>query len=167
MNRVNWVRGGCVGEFGGIDLQSLTEVPSEALTSARKPYFSLVLILRPFILVLIRVYIKYFLLVLIHVHIYYVSFHEGHNRTDLSNIEWNLLKLVNRVSYLESTVTSIFSLDEEISTLIGKAATTFGKLRQRAWNSRKLILKAKVMTYQTCLVNTVLYGSKTWTPYGR
>lgn len=43
----------------------------------------------------------------------------------------NLLESEDRFSYLGSTVTSTLSLEEETKTGTGKAATTFGKLRER------------------------------------
>ena len=56
----------------------------------------------------------------------------------------NPLEPVNKFCYLGSTVTSSLSLDEEISTRIGKAATTFGKLMKRAWNNKMLTTKTKM-----------------------
>ena len=79
----------------------------------------------------------------------------------------NPLEQVTKFCYLGSTVTSSLSLDEEISTRIGKAATTFGKLMKRAWNNKMLTTKTKMHIYNACVLSTLLYGSETWTTYSR
>ncbi|XP_061707843.1 uncharacterized protein LOC133518227 [Cydia pomonella] len=48
------------------------------------------------------------------------------------------LEVVSKFCYLGSLVSSNLSLDVEIDSRIGKAATTFGRLRARAWDNKHL-----------------------------
>ena len=75
------------------------------------------------------------------------------------------LEVVSKFCYLGSTTTEGSTLDDEINTRIGKAATTFGRLTKRAWRNPKLTTKTKMSIYQTCILSTLLYGSETWTSY--
>ena len=75
------------------------------------------------------------------------------------------LEVVSKFCYLGSTTTESSTLDDEINTRIGKAATTFGRLTKRAWRNPKLTTKTKMSIYQACILSTLLYGSETWTSY--
>ena len=57
------------------------------------------------------------------------------------------------------------SLITEIDKRIGKAATTLACLTSRVWTNPKLTMKMKMAVYNTCVLGTLLYGSKTWTTY--
>lgn len=72
---------------------------------------------------------------------------------------------VTEFTYLGSTTTSSLSLEKELNTRIGKAATTFSRLSSRAWNNKKLTLKTKMLIYQACVISILLYGAETWTTY--
>ncbi|XP_047993557.1 uncharacterized protein LOC125231993 [Leguminivora glycinivorella] len=72
---------------------------------------------------------------------------------------------VDKFCYLGSTVSSNLSLDAEVNIRIGKAATTFGRLRARVWNNKHLTTKTKMTVYQTCVLSVLLYGAETWTSY--
>lgn len=75
------------------------------------------------------------------------------------------LEIVQKFCYLGSTVTATLSLEEEINSRIGKAATTFGKLTERAWNNKYLKTSTKTRIYEACVTSTLLYGAETWTTY--
>ena len=77
-------------------------------------------------------------------------------------IDNKALSNVETFKYLGSTVSSNLSLDNEISTRIGRAAGIYGKLQKGVWLNRKLRLKRKARVYSTCVINTLLYGSETW-----
>lgn len=77
----------------------------------------------------------------------------------------SILTTVNKFCYLGSTITSTFSLEEEINARIGNAATNFGRLSKRAWDNKRLTLKTKIQIYRACVLSTLLYSSETWTPY--
>ncbi|KAJ8369375.1 hypothetical protein SKAU_G00094030 [Synaphobranchus kaupii] len=75
------------------------------------------------------------------------------------------LEAVSSFTYLGSTITNNLSLDAELSSRIGKAASTFGKLKARVWDNGKLTAHTKVQVYRACVINTLLYGSEAWTTY--
>ena len=83
------------------------------------------------------------------------------------HLNGNELKPVDKFTYLGSTITTSISLDEEINSRIGKAATTFGKLTKRAWNNKQLTLRTKILIYQACVISVLLYGCETWSTYAR
>ena len=76
-----------------------------------------------------------------------------------------LIENVDKFCYLGSTVSFNLNMDEEISSRIGKAASTFGSLQKRVWNNRKLSIKTKVNVYNACILTALLYGSEGWTTY--
>ena len=75
------------------------------------------------------------------------------------------LEVIHQFMYLGSTITDKLSLDPEINTRIGKAATTLPHLTSRVWTNPKLTVKMKMAVYNACVLSTLLYGSKTWTMY--
>ncbi|XP_073965599.1 uncharacterized protein [Choristoneura fumiferana] len=77
------------------------------------------------------------------------------------------LEVVSRFCYLGSQVSSNLSLDAEIDSRIGKAATTFGRLRARAWENKHLTVNTKMLVYQACVLSTLLYGAESWTTYSK
>ncbi|KAI8493291.1 hypothetical protein Bbelb_292950 [Branchiostoma belcheri] len=83
------------------------------------------------------------------------------------HINGSLLAVTDRFTYLGSTVTNNMSLDVEISTRIGKAASVMSKLNKRVWENRNLTMNTKLKVYQTSVLSTLLYGSETWTTYAK
>ena len=77
------------------------------------------------------------------------------------------LEAVEKFCYLGSVLSGNCSIEQEINSRIGKAATAFGKLTRRVWDNAKLTTKTKVLVYQTCVLSTLLYGSETWTTYAK
>ena len=75
------------------------------------------------------------------------------------------LAVVDQFSYLGSTMTDTNSLDMELNTRIGRAATTFGRLQSRVWNNTHLSEKLKVRVYEACILSVLLYGSESWPTY--
>ena len=73
------------------------------------------------------------------------------------------LTVVNKFKCLGSVVASTVSHDEEIVGRIGKAATSFGRLRNRVWENNKFTIKSKMLVYESCVLSSLLYGSETWT----
>ena len=53
------------------------------------------------------------------------------------------LEVVSKFCYLGSTTIECSTLDDEINTRIGKAATTFGRLTKRAWGTQSWQQKPK------------------------
>ena len=77
------------------------------------------------------------------------------------------LEVVEDFAYLGSTISSNLSLDAELSTRIGKAATAMARLTKRVWSNAMLSTNTKMRIYEACVVSTLLYGSESWTLYSR
>lgn len=81
-----------------------------------------------------------------------------HNNSDLSNTE-SVTESVDRFSYCDSTVTSTFSVDEEINTGKEKADVTFWQTKEMAWSNRRLRRLGHVATNDSsCIPKQVLKG---------
>ncbi|KAI4787141.1 hypothetical protein KUCAC02_029076 [Chaenocephalus aceratus] len=77
----------------------------------------------------------------------------------------HVLETVDQFTYLGSTISSDLSLVKEIQTRIGKAATSFSRLRSRAWSNKYLTIPTRI--YQCCMVSVLLSGSEAWSTYAR
>ena len=75
------------------------------------------------------------------------------------------LEVVHQFTYLGSTVTDKLSLDAEINTRIGKAATNLSRLTKKVWENNQLTSTTKIAVYKACVLSTLLYGSEAWTTY--
>ena len=82
-------------------------------------------------------------------------------------IDGSNLCVVDNFKYLGSTISSNLSLDVELNTHIGKAATVMAKLNKRVWQNISLTMNTRLKLYQACVTSILLYGSETWTPYAR
>ena len=77
------------------------------------------------------------------------------------------LGVTDAFTYLGSTITSNLSLEAEINTRIGKAASCMARLSKRVWENKRLTTRTKAKAYQACVLSTLLYGSETWTLYAK
>ena len=77
------------------------------------------------------------------------------------------LEVVDKFTYLGSTISSNLSLDAELNTRIGKAMTVMARLAKRVWDNTMLTVNTKMRVYQACVLSTLLYGSESWTLYSR
>ena len=75
------------------------------------------------------------------------------------------LDTVPKFCYLGTTMSASNSLDDELDTRIGKAATVFGRLRKRVWENSNIPLALKVKVYEACVISTLLYSAESWTTY--
>ena len=75
------------------------------------------------------------------------------------------LVVVEKFTYLGSTITKNLSLDPELNSRIGKATTAMARLTKRVWENDMLTTKTKMNVYQACVLSTLLYGSEAWTLY--
>jgi hypothetical protein len=80
-------------------------------------------------------------------------------------VNGSTLEVVDQFCYLGSTVSSKPSLEAEINKRIGKAATTFGNLQDRAWSNKNLTTRTKVRIYEACVLSILLYGCESWPTY--
>jgi hypothetical protein len=63
---------------------------------------------------------------------------QGPSSTSNISLKNCSLRTVESFNYLGSTITSTFSLEEEINIRLGKASTTFGRQSKRVWKNAKL-----------------------------
>ena len=77
------------------------------------------------------------------------------------------LEVVDKFTYPMSTISSNLSLDEELNSRIGKAATAMARLTKRMWDNKMLSTNIKMGVYQACVLRNLLYGSEAWTLYSR
>ena len=94
-------------------------------------------------------------------------FHQGTDNEPSILLNDKRLDVVDRFTYLGSTVTNKLSLDVELDQRIAKAATTLGRLSSRVWESKWLTKATKMSVYSACVLSTLLYGSESWTTYAR
>ena len=70
-------------------------------------------------------------------------------------------------TYLGSAISKDLTIDRELNTRVGKAATMFNRLRKRAWDNTALTIKTKCRIYHACVISVLLYCCETWTTYRR
>lgn len=67
--------------------------------------------------------------------------------------------------YLGSSISDNARLDSELTSRMGKASASYGKLRERLWNNHHVSLRVKCKVYKAIVLSTLLYGAETWTVY--
>ena len=75
------------------------------------------------------------------------------------------LKVVDRFTYLGSTLSRVMQIDDEINSRIAKAAAAFGRLRSSVWDRSGIGLCTKLKVYRAVVLPTLLYACETWTVY--
>ena len=83
------------------------------------------------------------------------------------SLSGNTITEVDSFCYLGAVAARDTSLEKEVQTRIGKAATTFSRLRSRAWANGFLTDRTKGRIYRSCVLSVLLYGSETWPSYMR
>lgn len=81
------------------------------------------------------------------------------------HIDETTLENVDKFKYLGVTVDKSSTLDTELSTRLGIASTTFGRLSKRVWRNNHLTIKTKVRVYEACVLSILLYGAESWPTY--
>ena len=77
------------------------------------------------------------------------------------------LNIVEKFTYLGSTIASNLSLDPELTSRIGKATTSMARLTKRVWENNMLTINTKMQVYQAVVLSTLLYDSEAWTLYSQ
>ena len=77
------------------------------------------------------------------------------------------LKVVDKFTYLGSTLSRAVHIDDEITARIAKASVTFGRLRANVWERNGIKLDTKLKVYKVVVLPTLLYACETWTVYQR
>ena len=77
------------------------------------------------------------------------------------------LKVVNKFTYLASTLSRAVHIDDEVTARIAKASVAFGRLRTNVWERNGIKLDTKLKFYEVVVLPTLLYACETWTVYQR
>ena len=73
--------------------------------------------------------------------------------------------VVDKFTYLGSTLSRVVRIDDEVNARIAKASAAFGRLRGRVWDRRGFRLDTKLKIYKAVVLPTLLYTCETWTVY--
>ena len=77
------------------------------------------------------------------------------------------LQVVDKFTYLGSTLSRIVHIDDEVNARIAKASAAFGRLRGSIWDRSGIRLDTKLEVYRSVVLPTLLYVCETWTVYQR
>ena len=83
------------------------------------------------------------------------------------NINGQRLNVVDRFTYLGSTLSRNVVIDDEINIRLAKASAAFGRLSKTVWDKRGITTPTKIKVYKAIVITTLLYGCETWTVYAR
>lgn len=64
------------------------------------------------------------------------------------------LESVENSAYLGSTINRGLIIEQELQTRIGRAASSFSRLRERAWQNKYLTIRTKCLIYECCILST-------------
>ena len=77
------------------------------------------------------------------------------------------LKVVDKFTYLGSTINRFCSLDDEIALRLKKATGAFSALKHRVWSQKGLKKSTKLVVNSACVLTCLLYSCETWVVYRR
>ena len=77
------------------------------------------------------------------------------------------LQVVDKFTYLGSTLSRVVHIDDEVNVRIAKASATFGRLRGSVWDRSGIRLDTKLKVYRAVVLPTQLYARETWAVYQR
>ena len=73
------------------------------------------------------------------------------------------LQVVDKFTYLGSTLSRVVHIDDEVNARIAKASAAFGRLRGSIWDRSGIRLDTKLKVYRSVVLPTLLYACETWT----
>ena len=77
------------------------------------------------------------------------------------------LQVVDKFTYLGSTLSRAVHIDDEVTARTSKASVAFGRLRTNVWERNGIRLDTKLEVYKAVVLPTLLYACETWTVYQR
>ena len=77
------------------------------------------------------------------------------------------LQVVDKFTYLGSTLSRVVHIDDEINARIAKASAAFGRLHGNVWDRSGIRLDIKLKVYRAVVLPTLLYACETWTGHQR
>ena len=72
------------------------------------------------------------------------------------------LQMVDKFTYLGSTLSRVVHIDDEVNARIAKASAVFGRLRGSVWDQSGIGLDTKLKVYKAVVLPTLLYACETW-----
>ena len=73
------------------------------------------------------------------------------------------LKVVDKFTYLGSTLSRAVHIDEEVTARIAKARVAFVRLRANVWEQNGIKLDTQLKVFKAVVLPTLLYACETWT----
>ena len=77
------------------------------------------------------------------------------------------LQVVDKFSYLGSTLSRAVHIDDEVTARTVKASVAFGRHRTNVWERNGIRLDTKLKVYKAVLLATLIYACETLTVYQR
>ena len=71
------------------------------------------------------------------------------------------LQVVDKFTYLRSTLSRVVHIDDEVNARIAKASAAFGRLRGSIWDQSGIRLDIKLKVYRSVVLPTLLYACET------
>ena len=71
------------------------------------------------------------------------------------------LQVVDKFTYLGSTLSRVVHIDDEVNARITKASAAFGRLRGSVWDRSGIRLETKLKVYKAVVLPTLLYACET------
>ena len=75
------------------------------------------------------------------------------------------LNMVDKFTYLGSTLLRNVVIDDEVNARLAKASAAFARLHKNMWNRWGITLETKFKVYQAIVLTTLLYGCELWMVY--
>ena len=75
------------------------------------------------------------------------------------------LQVVDKFTYLASTLSRVVHIDDEVNARIAKASAAFGRLYGSIWHRIGIRLDTKMKVYRSVVLPTLLFACETWTVY--
>ena len=70
-------------------------------------------------------------------------------------------KVVDKFTYLGSTLSRAVHIDDEVTSRTAKASVAFGRLRTNVWERKGIRLDTKLQVYKAVVLPTLLYACET------
>ena len=97
----------------------------------------------------------------------YQPAHGKPNKEPTITVKGQRLQVVDKFTYLGSTLSRVVHIDDEVNARIAKASAAFGLLRGSIWDRSGIRLDTKLKVYRSVVLPTLLYACETWTVYQR
>ena len=86
---------------------------------------------------------------------------------DTITVKGQRLQVVDKFTYLGSTLSRVVHINDEVNARIAKASAAFGRLRGSIWDRSGIRFDTKLKVYRSVMLPALLYACETWTVYQR